>query len=334
MFDKKRNKFFAKEKNKLTTEKVSQRFLLKLRKKRIKKIYSVSVVVLFLGAVVAMFAHNFFDIRGVKIGRENAHFSLVSNSQIEKIFYERCDKVTMRVLAQKNIFLFNSKKLEEEIKQLLGLENIKVSKKIDFKIAIDVVERKPVVNWLFENKYYYIDLDGELIRPLLEGEELDNNIVKIFFSVAGQEEAKIIDPESVDQGEVSEVVEEKDFNLILKNQTDSQIKEGVDKLNQEVSSFDYLLTKIDNNRLNFVLSVREAMSSVLPGVRINAFEFLDPQVSDVRVHTDKDYVIYFDQQIELERQINNLKLILEQKLKNKNIKYIDLRYSDRIYYQE
>lgn len=66
--------------------------------------------------------------------------------------------------------------------------------------------------------------------------------------------------------------------------------------------------------------------------------FLLPGENDVelRVQTTEGWNIYFDRTITLERQIENLVLLLERRFtdeQRKNLKYIDLRYDDRVYFK-
>ncbi|MFA7662592.1 MAG: hypothetical protein WCX88_01625 [Patescibacteria group bacterium] len=317
----KKKKRFLTEEDIQDTKVASRKYLLKIRQKRFRKIYIILSIVLFFGVISFLLFCKWFNIRGLEIERENAEHSLVTNDQMQSIFENQLDQKKWFIFSQRNIFLFDSEKFKENIIQNINLDVSQVHKKINFKIQLVTTEKKPVAVFVFQNAYYYIDRYGKLIRPLLAEEEPDSDLVKVFFSVI---EPVVVEPDLVESkalnGEVSEAVAV----------TESQPQE----IKPEINSLDFLLSKMDESRINFVLNVKQKLITILPNIKIDAFEFLDPQVSDVRVHTNQGYVIYFDQQIELERQISNLKIVLDQKLKNKNIKYIDLRYKDRIYYQE
>jgi hypothetical protein len=329
MFLKKRKRFLTKE-DIQDTQVASRKYLLKRQQKRIAKIYFIIGALLFSGVIFFCLLSHVFDLRGLDIDRENYQYSLITDDQIMEVFNQQITQKRFLFFSQKNIFVFDDDDFNDQVKKLMQTELVATHKKMNFRLQLRTIESGPAVVFIFDNNYYYLDVTGNLIRPLLEEEILDISLIKLFFSVV-----ELDQPEEnlTDINDLQELPSSSSSSSSMAEKVDNT-QNAIKNINQEINSLDFLISKIDANKIDFVLEVKKSIEDILPEIKVSAFEFLDPQVSDVRVHTNQDYVIYFDQEIELARQISNLKIILEQKLKNKNIKYIDLRYKDRIYYQE
>jgi hypothetical protein len=66
-------------------------------------------------------------------------------------------------------------------------------------------------------------------------------------------------------------------------------------------------------------------------IKFKYFQLPEKGSNEVRVVIDRGYSIYFNTQDDFDRQLANLKLVLNEKVKDKKINYIDLRFGNRVY---
>lgn len=86
----------------------------------------------------------------------------------------------------------------------------------------------------------------------------------------------------------------------------------------------------------YLLGAREKMKSEL-GIDMER-ELRTPQIAsgDIRAKTAEGWQIYFDKSIPLDKEINMLKIVLENKIdpaKRSELEYIDLRTENKVYYK-
>jgi len=94
------------------------------------------------------------------------------------------------------------------------------------------------------------------------------------------------------------------------------------------------LSKLDELRIDFVVAVAKRYAELWPDDKIVRVTFIDAILSDALVSTRRGYRIYFDPKLDMEQQLQNFKLLKEDKLGGSKPQYIDLRYPDRLYYKE
>lgn len=310
----------------------SRRYLENRRKNKLRKLYVFLAIILFIGLVHLVFYSPVFYINELELSRENNQYSLIEDEKFFEIFNQQISQKKLGFLSQRNIFIFDQQEFIKKVNQLSEFNSVNVDKQPNLNINLSIVEQEPVAIFLHENKKYYLGPKGGLIRELSleEAQKKDDNLVTLFFSVI-DDSSETAEQEDDNKNLQEENEEEKVKNILTQNEQekDTQIK----LLEDQIKSFDFLLNNIDKNRIDFVLKIKEMVEKNIEDLKVDRFEFLDPQVSDLRAHTDKDYFIYFDQENDLDLQIINLRTILEQKLKNQQPRYIDLRYKDRVYYK-
>ncbi len=85
---------------------------------------------------------------------------------------------------------------------------------------------------------------------------------------------------------------------------------------------------IDKNNINTFYFLQKELSLI--GVRVNYF--LLPEPETLKLQTDKGWHIYFSSE-KLEKQLDNLNLIITEIENDQIVDYIDLRFGDRIFYK-
>ncbi len=71
------------------------------------------------------------------------------------------------------------------------------------------------------------------------------------------------------------------------------------------------------------------------GLKVFDFIIETDVLKDLRVNTNEGWHVLFDRSRDLKNQLEALKLVLEEKIKEerKNLEYIDLRIENRVYYK-
>jgi cell division septal protein FtsQ len=93
---------------------------------------------------------------------------------------------------------------------------------------------------------------------------------------------------------------------------------------------------LEQDYINYLLSVKEKIKSEL-GIDLER-EIRTPQIAsgDIRVKTIEGWLVYFDKNIPLAKEIDMLKLVLENKIEQSvrtNLEYVDLRTENKVYYK-
>jgi cell division septal protein FtsQ len=91
---------------------------------------------------------------------------------------------------------------------------------------------------------------------------------------------------------------------------------------------------VDPAYINFTASLYEKFSKLTLGINIDRF-VIDDNVDTVKLLTPEGLEIFFNTKDDIDRQLNNLSVLKNQKLKDSfsKQKKIDLRFGDKIYYQ-
>lgn len=95
-------------------------------------------------------------------------------------------------------------------------------------------------------------------------------------------------------------------------------------------------TVLEKKYMDYVLEIRQELLGRLEIEVQNDFKTSSLISKDIRVKTKEGWEIYFNEDIELEKEIEMLKVVLENKIeKNQrpDLEYVDLRIDNKIYYK-
>ena len=103
--------------------------------------------------------------------------------------------------------------------------------------------------------------------------------------------------------------------------------------NKEISIGDQVL---DKNYLQYIAEVKDKLKSDL-NLDIDK-NYHTPQLvsGDIRVTTSEGWMIYFDESIPVAKEVDTLKLVLDEKINSDqrtDLEYIDLRTENKVYYK-
>lgn len=224
------------------------------------------------------------------------------------------------IFFQKNFFILDEAGLGESLNNKFVLSKLEISKKFPKKLNIQLKERVSVLNLCLEDNCYKIDYSGQVTTRLNKG-ELDESLLLVYYKrddggdTGGAEEA------GESEGDSSI---EADSLLSLENE-------------EEAPKIMPKITKIDSEKIHALLDLFEILKQNGRGAEVESMEIygFDGLTKKITVNTRAGYKVFFNDENDLEEQVNNFDLILSKEIKNNigNIEYIDLRFGDKIYYK-
>jgi len=207
----------------------------------------------------------------------------------------------------KNIFLVRTKVLESAATKNFFLKKVTIKKIYPSSIQINISERDPVFNIAYNNKIYLIDATGIIFREIYH---LDNSAATGTASST----------EQIDWSDIYIKNVKSDYPLIIYNITEGAFGTGSGILKEK------LISSIKN-----VFGAEK----IAPDFKIKDIKLKEGNVSQITVELQSGPELYFDGELDVAEQINNLKILYSGKLSGKiaGLKYIDLRFGERLYYK-
>lgn len=93
---------------------------------------------------------------------------------------------------------------------------------------------------------------------------------------------------------------------------------------------------LEKKYMNYALEIKQELLERLEAEIDNNFRVTSLISGDIRVKTKEGWEIYFNENIELEKEIEMLKVVLENKIEKSqrtDLEYVDLRIDNKIYYK-
>lgn len=90
------------------------------------------------------------------------------------------------------------------------------------------------------------------------------------------------------------------------------------------------------NQIKFIIDILTKLPLRTGEIEINSFKIPDRRSNEIKVVTKKGWQIYFNTNLDTERQLDKLVLIYEKKVKElgiDNLEYIDLRFGNKVFYK-
>ncbi len=289
------------------------------KKASLQRIITVVFIFVFLYIIYHFFYSNAFKITSVSIqGTEN-----VSEYALRNIIEEQMNRSRFLIFSQDNLLLFNKGKAKENIKNSYVFEELEINKEFPHTLAIKIKEKVSTVIWITEGeekKHYYLDLNGVVLGeiPPEEAESVING-----EKLTGDDEEQVVNVEDLENSERAETNE---------NGGEATIFPVIHDLSGETP--DIKEQVLDADAINFIISLAVKFPEVIDGKSIKYFA--TPEANTTRIHalTEEGWEAYFESTKDLDKQLNNLHLVLNEKIRDlSKIQYIDLRFDERIYYK-
>lgn len=261
------------------------------RTKAPKTKITIGILCLF-GIIGLLIFHPYFNINKIEINNSER----ISANNLNNLINEILNKKRFWFFNNRNYFLINLNKINEEIKKRYALEDLKIQTKLPDTLKITLQEKQaklllqnivPQLNIESKNYYYLIDAEGKIIQELNE-----NEINNASFLIL----------------------------LMLKSQDLKNLQIGGPVVSPATVEFlDFLQQKIpEKTRVNLAFG-----------------SLADQEGRVVHLTTTEGWKIIMDRQNDWEKQLQVLIVFLRDKIRDnrKNLRYIDVRYENRSYYQ-
>jgi cell division septal protein FtsQ len=150
------NPFFTKKRK--STKNIRKKIKLSLK----AKIVSFTLIFLILFFLWFLFYSKFFTIKNLEIeGR-----GMIAENNVYKYAEEQLNENFWVFIPQKNIFLFNKKKLKAKLEEKYSFNELNIYKKFPKTIKINYIEKQYKMIWKKGDDYAYADETGYTISSL------------------------------------------------------------------------------------------------------------------------------------------------------------------------
>lgn len=285
--------------NKYFHKKNYQNPLFPRRKKPVKnlkfKILSGAIVFLAVFFLYWINQAPFFQIKNINVyGTE-----LINKSEVENLIREQTSKKRYLFFTQSNILFFNKFEVKKILAKNYYFQELKVVKKYFNSIEINIKEESTALILVTDNKKFNLNKFGKVIMEY----KSDQSDVSLK-----QGQAEIIRP------------------LI----TSSQIPIIFDKSNSQVFVGQQSLPK---ETVDFLLNINDELKNQID-FNIAQYTIENSKLDEITAITNEGWEIRFKTTDSVKSQSVLLSLVLKEKISDrKNLKYIDLRFGNKINYQ-
>lgn len=259
-----------------------------------KNFRQIVVLIFFLAAVGGWFYFLFYSPYFEVKKVEIFGLEKISETEIKELIQSQMTNHKFLIFQQKNIFWFDNKFAEKNINSKYAIVALKINKILPDSIKVELHEKRPVLIWKNGEKFYHVDQDGIIIHEL-----------------------------SIDE---ITALQNDDVNLAMPIVYDTNNNEQINVKDAILDAF-FVQAIIDFNKL-----IKEKTSLI-----INNFEVIDKQdqIGVIKAIVSDGWAIYFYGNKDINLQVEKLSIFLREKGENeiKALEYIDLRFTDRIYYK-
>lgn len=313
------NPYFTKKKS---------NFILRL----LKKPGRILFLLIIIGLAYFLFYSSFFHIEKIDIKGNQE----LTTSQIRAEADKLLNKRRFLIAKQADLFLLNTKSAEKALLNTFALDEIKIEKRLPDKISITLKEKIPYLTLINQDKYFYLDLKGEITHAIKKEEaKVSFPIVKDLNKRSLKLGDKIIPPEMV-----TKIIELKeDFfkktntniekfalpEIVCPQEKSTETKISNININQSINK---------NSNINKNLNLNKQINKNVSIIQCDLLSL----TQDFIVITEEGWEAYFTITDDIATQLERLKVYLLKKAldkeSRKNIIYIDLRFGDKIYLKE
>lgn len=262
--------------------------------------------------------------------------SRIAPNEIEEIIQKKMTEQRWYFFPQSHILFFSTQEAKKRIHEaFVTVEGVEVKKRPLNRLIIEIKEFQPAITWISTGQYYYLNENGVVLEGvpvptlMINDQALQVEPLEVQLPPGANEPAeKPVESATLSSGSPQEVLPPEvmiDFSHL-----DQKLPQIIDSSNT--------LTKIGqeilpNRSTTFILSL-DSIFSEKTGLQRKNYIISQPLATDVRLITKDNWTIFFETKNSLERQIENLVLIIKEKLPQRQqpIEYIDLRDPNNIIY--
>lgn len=290
------------------------------------------IMIFLLTALVVWFflLFSYWDIKNIDI----RNFERLSPEKVEERVYEQMAKKSLLFFSQKNIFLFKGKGVINDLKEEFNLSDLKIKKKLNKTLIVSVVEKPCSYIFCEKDNYYFSSNDNYLISTVTFLDDNNQsqdalimnelapkavNDIDLASTISGENVSKEGSVSNLESVELS--LEEKKEYIIIENKN----KNSLIKNNEKIA--------LSEDYLSYIFELSRELKKY-PELEVDRFIIIDQYFNSVFVKIKEGPQIYFNVNLEINKQLENLFLVKSNKIKEsfKDLEYIDLRYGDKVYF--
>jgi cell division septal protein FtsQ len=263
---------------------------------KVFRVINLILIIGILGVLYFFIFSNFYHITNVQVYGN----SIISTDDLLDISSDYLSSKRFLIFKNKNIFVFSKNGLSSKINDVVLLSDLEINKILPNTIRITISEREAALKWYSNNQEYLIDQDGV--------------VIKRFY--------KLVTP-SIFQ-----------LNNEIKKQeniTDDFIK-IYNTSNESINLGNKVLASED---VEFVFKLSEKFATI-NHLNLKDITVLSNYPQYIEINMIDGWKIYFNLADTLEAQLNRLDVLIKDKIKKENLRYleyIDLRLGESIFYK-
>lgn len=262
------------------------------------KLIAIAAVIATLLLAYWLFWSGLFEVRAIEV-RGN---QTLAAGTIEQVVREQFSHRRAVLFSQSHLLFFDSAAVEQRLQQQYFFDQVVIKRRPFHRLIVAITEKTAQLTWVSDSRYYTIDGNGLALREILAPSVVELRDDQQPSEAAAGEQ--VIDAQILG-----------DSGTVVIDQTNTPVTIGQSVANQ---AFIHFITELVNQ-----FSTTE----------LTAEQWLVPSPSEgvVHVKTNRGFTVYFDSQDQLDAQLANLRLILREKIKDRNVNYIDLRFGNRVF---
>lgn len=284
--------------------------------KRIFYFYLLLIFFSFLSTFFLVIFHPFFRINNLEI----KGLQRIKENEIKSVTLDLLNLKSFIFLPNYSYFKVNIQDISEILKERFPIESINIKKVFPDQLQIEIEEKITTIIYDNSKEYSFINLEGD--------------VIEIFRKVASYEweEKKEI---STSTNEIGEIVKTEN---IIDRKHEPDVKNLINDIGNYPIIYDKRNQEIEINKN--VLSQEQSEKIVTwfgllknTNIKLKYFLIDDYSTGQLNIQTLDGWYIKTNIEREVEPQIRELETLLKQEIKGSFLNYIDLRYSDRIYWK-
>ncbi len=308
-------------------------------------IYSLLFILLTAWLILMLYLPYFriknVEYKGLKIIEINEISEYVNNEFLKGV-----------IVPRNNYFLLSAKKIERDLLQKYGVEEIKVTKIFPEKLLIEIKEKISTIIYYNGSNYYLLDRNGEIIKKITllngiqtevyEDEDIINIDTESENNQATTSMANVVMTSSSTEpfnsrttpGQITiassststAVMNTPEWRKLTRDYEDIPIFWDKSNLSEDGEK-EFILK---NEIIEFIIEWDKILKE--EGIGDARYFETENLTSGLALSLDKPWKIYIQPNNSLENQIANLKIILSSRNTSPK-EYIDLRFNERVFWK-
>lgn len=264
------------------------------------------LIFIIMGWFIFLFFSPYFRIENINFGDTDRDLE----KKIKLLLNAEFEKKKLIIFNNQNYFVFNSNSLKDQLGAIFLLNELRIEKKFPNTLFIKAKEKSDVLVIIDNENAFFVDRHGLVVDMVPEN-------FKTFIIDTEQKATTTTDFITINPAKI-ELADE------ITRKMPVVYAGNIDKV--------YIRDKVfDEKFINLLLDIHHNLLNKL-GVSLKIFKI---EENKIRVETRDGWEIYFLKDDTINTQLENLKIILLEKIGNSRnlLEYIDLRFGDKIYYK-